>query len=81
MANNTTQVFMNANQLPLLALSNVRPPKEGEKENDWLNRFPCESGGPGLMMLLKKRDLTHDPLQIVAFTDPNDVLSYHLTTK
>ncbi|MEL0586135.1 MAG: hypothetical protein AAES65_14795 [Candidatus Thiodiazotropha sp. (ex. Lucinoma kazani)] len=81
MAHNTTQVFMNANQLPLLALSNVRPPKKGEKENDWLNRFPCESGGPGLMMLLKKRDLTHDPLQIVAFTDPNDVLSYHLTTR
>lgn len=81
MANNTTQVFMNANQLPFLALSNVRPPNENEQEKDWLNRFPCESGGPGLARYLQGRKLFNEPVQIVAFTDPNDALSYHLTDR
>jgi len=81
MASSTTQVFMNANQLPFLALSNVRPPNENEDEKDWLNRFPCESGGPGLVRYLQGRKLLKEPVQIVAFTDPNDALSYHLTER
>jgi hypothetical protein len=34
-----------------------------------------------MMTFLSKRSGAEDPLQIVAFTDPNDVLSYHLTER
>lgn len=68
----TSQVFMNANQLPFLALGNVKPPKRGQSEKEWLSRFPCESGGPDLV-------IKQLPIKVVAFTDPNDALSYHLT--
>lgn len=81
MARNTAQVFMNANQLPFLALSNVRPPAADESEEDWLNRFPCESGGPGLVRYLEDTKRVGNRVQIVAFTDPNDALSYHLTQR
>lgn len=81
MANNMTQVFMNANQLPFLALSQVGPPKPGQNENEWLNRFPCASEAAGMMNFLMNRSGAQHPLQIVAFTDPNDALSYHLTDR
>lgn len=77
----TTQVFMNANQLPFLALSNVRPPVAGETEAAWLKRFPCETGGPGLASLVDARKDMPEAITIVAFTDPNDALSYHLTKR
>jgi hypothetical protein len=73
MAAMTSQVFMNANQLPFLALGNVKGPEPGESEIDWLKRFPCESGGPDIKGKL--------PIKIIAFTDPNDALSYHLTNR
>jgi hypothetical protein len=80
-ASQTTKVFMNANQLPFLALSNVRPPARNETEVTWLNRFPCEGGGPGLVRALVIKKALETPVQIVAFTDPNDALSYHLTER
>lgn len=70
----TSQVFMNANQLPFLALGNVKAPNHYDTETMWLNRFPCEGGGP---LPIKKAV----PIKIVAFTDPNDALSYHLTDR
>jgi hypothetical protein len=91
-ARNTVQVFMNANQLPFLALSEATAPRPGETEEDWLRRLPCEpstsvfrqfqdavnqSRGEALRRNLKERS----PVRIVAFTDPNDALSYHLTTR
>ena len=81
MANTTTQVFMNANQLPFLALSNVRQPGPGEAQKDWLKRFPCESGGPGLTSSTEDKKIIDRSVQIVAFTDPNDALSFHLTER
>lgn len=81
MANNTTQMFMNANQLPFLELSRAKPPGHKETQVEWLKRFPCESGGPGLLRFLQGRELSKQPVQIVAFTDPNDALSYHLTDR
>lgn len=77
----TTQVFMNANQLPLLALAHVRPPGETESKEQWLKRFPCEDGGPGLRGYPGKEKVLDGRVQIVAFTDPNDALSYHLTER
>jgi len=91
-ARNTVQVFMNANQLPFLALSEATAPRPGETEEDWLRRLPCEpstsvfrqfqdavnhSRGEALRRNLKERG----PVRIIAFNDPNDALSYHLTTR
>jgi hypothetical protein len=59
----------------------VRPPADSESEEDWLNRFPCESGGPGLLRYLEDTKRVGNRVQIVAFTDPNDALSYHLTQR
>jgi len=89
---NTAQVFMNANQLPLLALSEATGPKPNEGEIDWLKRLPCESTMSGMekfqraimtsrKISLKSKDGKGRPVAIIAFTDPNDPLSYHLTRR
>lgn len=83
LAGHTSQIFMNANQLPFLALSYVAPPRpEDADEKSWLKRFPCETGMPGLTRYQDKSGPPlGKPVQIVAFTDPNDALSYHLTKR
>jgi hypothetical protein len=84
-------VFMLANQLPLLALSDqanslpVTPPSPPAGASP--NRAAAETSTPavaakttpsGLMSLrhLITRRKTPEPLQLVAFSDPNDLLSY-----
>jgi len=82
MTEHTAQVFMNANQLPFLELSRVTPPGSEDDEVSWLGRFPCESGVPGLTRHSNSSvNSQPKPVQIVAFTDPNDALSYHLTKR
>lgn len=76
LSDNTVQVFMNANQLPFLAMSTVTAPSKSESETDWLKRFPCETP-----MLPVKSLKQPQAVQVVAFTDPNDALSYHLTRR
>lgn len=73
---NTVQVFMNANQLPFLAMSSVTAPGENESLTDWLEGFPC-----GTMVLSIGSTKKSREVQVVAFTDPNDALSYHLTQR
>lgn len=68
------KIFTLANQVPLLQLSLARNPVAG----------PVSSGqypdlGSGFAAFLEQRQAqAEDPLQIVAFTDPNDMLSYNL---
>lgn len=77
LAKNTFQVFMNANQLPFLAMSTATAPKpEDKKEEDWLNRLPCDCVMPRLKYSERPTEV-----RVVAFTDPNDALSYHLTKR
>jgi hypothetical protein len=75
-SDNTVQVFMNANQLPFLAMGSVTAPEKGETETDWLKRFPCNTP-----MLPVKSQKKPQAVQVVAFTDSNDALSYHLTRR
>ena len=82
MAEHAAQVFMNANQLPFLALSYVAPPSIKDDEKRWLNRFPCETDMPGLTRYQDESGQPMgEPVQIIAFTDPNDALSFHLTKR
>jgi hypothetical protein len=66
-------IFMLANQLPLLALAQMPPPPPDVSLDRWLDRRPC----------VVPRDPTRragDPLTtVVAMTDVNDALSYHLS--
>ena len=76
LSDNTVQIFMNANQLPFLAMSLVTAPGENQSETDWLKRFPCDT-----VVLPIKSSKKSQEVQVVAFTDPNDALSYHLTRR
>lgn len=66
-------IFMLANQLPLLALAQMPPPPPDMPLDRWLDRRPC----------VVPRDPARragDPLTtVVAMTDVNDALSYHLS--
>jgi hypothetical protein len=89
----TTRVFMLANQLPLLELAKVGPPQAA----DWLDHYPClpegragpkaAGTGIGIAGFLSLREtartqrLTLPPLYIVAFSDPNDLLTYFITDR
>lgn len=62
--NKTMTVFMLSNQLPLLQMAYDKPVVAGQFEQY------CSAGAPlGHQRILKK-------LEIVAFSDPNDILSY-----
>jgi hypothetical protein len=66
-------IFMLANQLPLLALAQMPPPPDDVPLATWLDNRPCV--------------VPHDPERragealttVVAMTDVNDALSYHLS--
>ena len=67
------QVFTLANQVPLLELSELRNPFDfggGESARNLGKGFD--------QFLTARKEKTENPLQVVAFTDPNDLLSYNL---
>ncbi len=74
------KVFALANQVPLLELSELRHPF------DFGGGASTRRLGRGFDQFLDTRksearrgpELDEDPLQVVAFTDPNDLLSYNL---
>lgn len=67
------QIFTLANQVPLLELSELRNPF------DFGGGESARQLGKGFDQFLtaRKKKIEH-PLQVVAFTDPNDLLSYNL---
>lgn len=74
---NVHAIYMLANQLPLLALAQLQPPPPGT---------PLDQALDGPQCLLPKRDVaalvasdSKPGLTVVAFTDPNDALSYRLS--
>lgn len=80
----TVQVFMEANQLPILALT--YDPVLSQNCGAASERSSSPSGGKGLGALGELRGastatseaITPPPLRIAAFSDPNDLLSYTL---
>lgn len=78
-------MYMLANQLPLLELAYYTPPDDGVPLNLALDRLMAGNHGcyrplPGL--LAPSEDAASSDtasVEVVAFTDPNDALSYHLT--
>jgi hypothetical protein len=78
----TTQIFMAANQLPILALAD-------QNLDGTIAAFDARTGYPAdpLEPLVRRRSLRPSELhaaptpQVVAFTDPNDVLSYILVPR
>ncbi|MBE0548487.1 MAG: hypothetical protein IH627_12750 [Rubrivivax sp.] len=71
------QVFMGANQLPILALAD-QDISDGVKARG-LSDYPADSLGALLgSRTLRSSVMAQRPLQVVAFTDPNDLLSYAL---
>lgn len=92
------QVYMLANQLPLIELHNLRAPASPQ----WLEGYPCpkpgvreaSGDGParGLDTFLQLRQRSREggpreragavgPVSIVAFSDPNDLLTYFVTDR
>ena len=74
-ADNTQIIHMNANQLPLIELGKIKGPSGNDKSfKSWLDNYPCpqKTGVLGF-----ENTKTH----IVAYTDPNDALSYYLTER
>lgn len=65
-------IFMLANQLPLLSLAQLQPPRDDMPLATWLKQAPC----PLPSVLSLRADTT---TTIVAMTDVNDILSYHLS--
>lgn len=86
LAAQTSQIFMLANQIPLLRLSDLEPSRGGSRTEA---AQETESAGPPspLAGFIQQHDRAAKmlaipaelrPLQVVAFTDPNDLLSYKL---
>jgi hypothetical protein len=77
---NTPQIFMRANQLPILALADTRPTQERRSFSCESDSYPADPigdlvrrhGCPGA-----ENARIRAPL-VVAFSDPSDVLSYTL---
>jgi hypothetical protein len=82
----TNTVYMLANQIPLLELSDVNnPPSEKNPEARMNGRTPLESESQLLKQFARvraaqrpKRGVPLD-LNLVAFSDPNDLLSYPIS--
>lgn len=78
-------MYMLANQLPLLELAYYTPPKDGVPLNLSLDRLMAGDHGcyrplPGLLAPSEEATSSDSAaVEVVAFTDPNDALSYHLT--
>lgn len=78
-------MYMLANQLPLLELAYFTPPRDGMPLDVALDRLMAGTEGcyrplPGLLAP-PNFSVSDQPtaVELVAFTDPNDALSYHLT--
>lgn len=84
-----TQIFMLANQLPILALA--RPALTSAETPSDAKSSPTPSMATALSVLSKARARHHsrqqaegqsatfeNPVRLVAFTDPNDLLSYRI---
>lgn len=72
----TTQVFMGANQMPILALADQR--LDGATLTD-KSSYPKDALAELIAMKrLRAATVTAPPPRVVAFTDPNDSLSYIL---
>lgn len=75
-----TKVYMNANQLPLILLGQLKNPN-GSIES-WLENYPCNGITDyfnSTRILLRNRNLPK--LNVIAFTDPNDALSYQIPSQ
>ena len=76
-------VYMLANQLPLLELAYLQPPEKGASLESMIDKTPnCYQPLLGLGALTKDSSTDRvrpEKIQIIAFTDVNDALSYHLT--
>lgn len=72
------QVYMGANQLPILSLADQDVGNETKMRA--ATKYPADPLG-ALLNDRKARSLlvAREPLQVVAFTDPNDLLSYALS--
>ena len=66
-------IYMLANQLPLIELANVPTPRAGQSLGDMLK----ECHDP--LWRTSHVELRAEPIELVAFTDANDALSYHLS--
>lgn len=66
------QVFLLANQLPLLELASIPPPPTGTTLQEWLTRQPCHTP-------IANDTAIDKSITLVAMTDQNDALSYHLS--
>lgn len=76
-------VYMLANQLPLLELAYVEPPTDGTSLEDMIagttQCFGPLIGTKHVLTDTSALSKNRGNVQIVAFTDVNDALSYHLT--
>lgn len=72
----TTLVFMRANQLPILGLADQVIATPGMRAPSQ-TRYPADPLGAALSRTRSRANA--QPRQVVAFTDPNDLLSYILT--
>jgi hypothetical protein len=73
----TNYIYMLANQLPLLELSEVRGPAHSEKMPDAVNQL-SQVRAEHFRQSRLERQISPIHLHLVAFTDPNDLLSYPL---
>ncbi|RDZ28895.1 hypothetical protein [Lysobacter silvisoli] len=73
-------IYMLANQLPLLALAELKPPPQGQPLDRWARQSPCLMP-PQALAELKALRPSEPALTLVAFTDVNDALSYRLSDK
>lgn len=73
-------VYMFANQLPLLELGNLDPPPAGTSLEDFVKHTAACYGPFPLAWSDRSKTVGRrwDSVQVIAFTDPNDALSYHL---
>jgi hypothetical protein len=76
MAGSIVGVFMFANQLPFLELASIPVPPPDVSLGAFLPGDQCFLAHAGQMPGLGERD--RGPVDIVAFTDVNDPLSYHI---
>ena len=77
-------IYMNANQLLLIELGRIDGPKAGQDKSSWLSEYPCHDNLGGLRGFVETRSksgIAEQELKVIAFTDPNDALSYYLTTR
>ena len=74
----TNYVFMLANQLPLLELSEVSNPVPLQRASNTAVKALAEIHRQNKPKFRRQQPTTPLPLHLVAFSDPNDLLSYPL---